>query len=125
MLGALAALVASVGLAVGAAGQHAVARTTAATTTTCPITVALGEHLGPSYVTSVTATGVSCAGAMLVVKAFYACRVAAGGPSGHCHRSVLGYRCAETRTGISIQFDARVSCVDGRRTVLHTYVQNT
>jgi hypothetical protein len=83
------------------------------------------EHLGPSYLTSLSATGVSCAAAKRLAAAYYRCRVRAGGVSGHCHSSVLGFSCSERRNGISIQFFATVTCTSGHRRVVQTYVQNT
>jgi hypothetical protein len=83
------------------------------------------EHVGPSYVTSLSVQGVGCAAAKRLVKAYYSCRVHAGGVRGHCRRSVLGFHCSEQRSGIASQFDAKVTCASGRRTVTHTYVQNT
>ena len=83
------------------------------------------EHLGPSYVTSLNVHGTSCANGKRVVQAYYNCRVRSGGVKGTCHHSVLGYYCTEHRQGISIQFDASVSCVNGSRRVNHTYTQNT
>lgn len=84
-----------------------------------------GQGLGPSYVTSLTVSGTSCTSGKRLVRAYYRCRKAAGGVKGRCTKPVLGYRCRETRHGIAIQFDARVTCTAGKRKVVHTYTQNT
>lgn len=81
--------------------------------------------MGPTYVTSLSVTGVSCATGKQVVRAYYKCRVRSGGVKGYCHSKVLGYACSEKRSGISVQFDAKVNCVNGSRRVYHTYTQNT
>ena len=60
-----------------------------------------------------------------LVRAYYRCCKAAGGVKGRCTKRVLGYRCRESRHGIAIQFDARVTCTAGKRKVVHTYTQNT
>ena len=81
--------------------------------------------LGPSYVTSLSVSATSCSTGVAVVKAYYRCRVRSGGVKGRCHSSVLGFHCSEQRTGISVQFDAKVTCSSGHRRVYHTYVQDT
>ena len=81
--------------------------------------------LGPSYVTSLSVSGTSCSTGIALVKAYYRCRVRSGGPKGRCHSTVLGFHCSEQRTGISVQFDGKVSCASGSRRVYHTYVQDT
>ena len=96
----------------------------AASTTTCDVRHD-GRSLGPTYVTSLKVQHVSCATGIAVVRAYYRCRVHAGGVRGACHSLVLGYRCHEQRQGIAIQFDAKVTCTRGTRKVVHTYVQDT
>ena len=56
--------------------------------------------------------------------AFYRCRIRHG-RAGRCHSRVLGYRCTETRNAIPTEINARVTCRLRRRTVIHTYQQNT
>ena len=82
------------------------------------------RSLGPTYVISLSAKGVSCRSAKKLVRAYYNCRVDNGGKRGKCG-GVSGYRCSESRSGIRTQFDARVSCRKGSRLVKHTYTQNT
>ena len=81
--------------------------------------------LGPSYVTSLTVNGTTCRSGKRLVRAYYRCRVAHGGLDGRCRSIVRGYRCTEKRTGIAIQFDAKVTCRKGAARVVHTYTQNT
>lgn len=83
------------------------------------------EHYGPSYLTSLKVQGASCSAGKRLVKAYYSCRVHAGGVSGRCHKSPLGFHCAEKRSGIPSQFDASVTCTKGHARVFHTYTQNT
>jgi hypothetical protein len=92
--------------------------------TTCDV-LKDGRNLGPTYVTSLKVAGVSCTQGVRVVKAYYRCRVAAGGVRGTCNSPVDGYKCTEKRQGIKIQFDAKVTCKRGAREVYHTYVQDT
>lgn len=112
-----------------AAASRPTARTTApahdaVSTTTCDV-IHNGRSLGPTYVTSLKVQNVSCATGIAVVRAYYRCRVHAGGVRGTCHSLVLGYLCHEQRKGIAIQFDAKVTCTRGARKVVHTYVQDT
>jgi len=112
-------------LAIASVSPAARTRPLAHTATSCPLSVSEQRHLGPSYVTSLSVRGTSCSSGKHLVRAYYSCRVHSGGARGTCHRTVLGYHCHETRSGISVQFDARVSCVNGSRRVNHTYTQNT
>jgi hypothetical protein len=114
-------------LAVSAASAAApaTARPLASTAAACSIT-GKQENQGPTYLTSLSVSGgANCATGLSVVRAYYRCRVHAGGVKGYCHSSVLGFRCSEKRTGISIQFDSRVTCARGRQRVYHTYTQDT
>jgi hypothetical protein len=82
------------------------------------------RSLGATYVTSVTATRISCSSALKVVKAFHKCRKA-NGPAGRCVKRVSGYACSEKREAIATQFDARATCKKGSRTIVQQYTQNT
>lgn len=107
------------------AAAPATARPLASAAATCNIT-GKQENQGPTYLTSLSVGGgASCATGLSVVRAYYRCRVHAGGVKGYCHSSVLGFRCSETRRGISIQFDSRVTCKRGQQRVYHTYTQDT
>jgi hypothetical protein len=82
------------------------------------------RKLGATYVTSLTASGVSCSSAQTLVKAFHKCRREHGGADGKCSK-VSGYRCTEKREAIPTQFDARATCTKGKSKVTQTYTQNT
>jgi hypothetical protein len=120
MLGLLVVVAAVVAAPAGAAGDGPVATAAAR----CNLD-GKGRKLGPTYVTSLSTTGTSCRTGERVVRAYYRCRVRNGGRRGRCHSRVLGYRCTETRTSISTEFDARVRCRNGSARVNHTYTQFT
>ena len=83
------------------------------------------RKLGATYVTKVTATGVSCSSALTLVKAYHACRKRNGGADGRCPR-VSGYRCRESRRISSpTQYDTTATCTNGSRKVVQRYTQNT
>lgn len=82
------------------------------------------QRLGPSYVETLEVRGVACKTGERVVSAYYRCRLRSGGLAGHCHNRVLGFACRERRSGIPVQFDARVTCTRGRAMVVHRYTQN-
>lgn len=81
------------------------------------------RKLGTTYVTTLSAKGVSCAKAITFVKAFHRCRHRHGA-AGRCP-SVGGYRCSERRESIAVQYDSRATCVRGSRRIVQTYTQNT
>ena len=83
------------------------------------------RSLGPTYVTALSTTGVSCATGQQVVRAYYRCRIRNGGKKGRCTSRVEGFRCTETRESIPTQFDARVRCTKGSDRVNHSYTQFT
>lgn len=83
------------------------------------------RKLGPTYVTSLRVTGVSCRTGRRVVRRYYRCRINSGGRRGRCHSAVLGFSCRERRQSISTQFDARVTCSRGAARVWHDYTQFT
>lgn len=82
------------------------------------------RKLGATYVTTLSATGVSCSSAQTLVKSFHKCRREHGGADGKCSK-VSGYKCTEKREAIPTQFDARATCTKGKRKVIQTYTQNT
>lgn len=108
----------------GATAAEASADPVATASKTCSVR-GKERNLGPSYVTSLSVTGTSCAEGERVVKAYYSCRVKAGGVRGRCVRKVRGFACRETRSGIATQFDATVTCSKRGASVRHTYTQNT
>lgn len=83
------------------------------------------RKLGPTYVTSLSAEGVSCSAAKRLVKAFHSCRRARGGVKGRCTGRVRGFRCAEKRSSIPTQFSSKVTCTKSGAKVVHTYTQFT
>lgn len=82
------------------------------------------RKLGATYVTSLSATGVSCRTAESVVKSFHRCRRANGGADGRCPR-VRGYRCSDKRREAPTQFDSTTRCRNGSRRITFTYTQFT
>jgi hypothetical protein len=82
------------------------------------------RKLGATYVTAVSATGISCSGALDVVRGYHRCRRARGGADGRCPR-FSGYRCRERRTSSPTQYDSRATCRKGGRRVVQRYTQNT
>ena len=85
-----------------------------------------GRKLGPTYTTSLTVSGTSCASGKRLVRAYYSCRKRHGGVRGRCTTRVSGYRCTERRANaIPTQFDATVRCARGSARVVHRYTQFT
>lgn len=82
------------------------------------------RKLGTTYVTSLSATAVSCSTAKRFVKSFHRCRHHNGGDDGKCSR-LSGYRCSERREGIATQYDSRATCARGKRKIVQIYTQNT
>jgi hypothetical protein len=80
------------------------------------------RSFGTTYVTSISVRHTSCRKGKAVVRAFHKCRK---GPRGKCHHRVLRFKCSERRSGISVQFNSRVTCKRGAKVVKHTYTQNT
>jgi hypothetical protein len=93
-------------------------------TTSCDIRKD-GRKLGTTYVTSISATGVTCPKAKTLIKAFNVCRKANGGAVGTCAATVRTFRCTEKRNGIPTQFVSRATCRSGPRAVKFTYTQFT
>ena len=82
------------------------------------------QHLGASYVTSLSVRHTSCANGKAVVKAYQKCRRAHGW-RGKCGHRVKGYKCARhIQDSSPVQYDAKVTCRRGAKRVTHTYTQN-
>lgn len=100
--------------------EASVARTTACSAPDYP-----NSNPG-GYFTSLQVTGVSCkTGRSLAVK-YYKCRVRKG-LKGRCTSKVLGYSCSEKRPADSQsdeQLNAKVTCKNGSKRIVHTYQQN-
>jgi hypothetical protein len=119
---ATVALVASIGVSAATAGAAApVAKKS------CNLTPHQQRHMGASYVTSLSVRHTSCAKGRKVTKAFHKCRKNNGGADGHCHSSVLGFKCSEDRYDVlpNVQYSSHVTCKSGNRRVKSTYTQNT
>ncbi len=76
---------------------------------------------GTTYVISINVSGTSCRAGRRLIRAYHACRP---GKSGKCP-SVKGYSCSERRTKAATQYDSRVTCRKGDKTVKHVYTQFT
>jgi hypothetical protein len=96
-----------------------------ASAATCSLAGGKDRKLGPTYTTKLTVTKTSCASGEKLVRAYYKCRVAAGGKKGTCRRRVSGFTCSEKRTNaIATQFNALVTCrKSGGVRVVHKYTQ--
>jgi hypothetical protein len=85
-----------------------------------------GEHLGPTYLTSLTVSGTSCSAGLAVVRGYHSCQLRHGGVKGYCRSSVNGLRCAERRgPSIATEFYSSVTCQAGSRRVSYKYTQFT
>jgi hypothetical protein len=82
------------------------------------------RHLGASYVTSLSVRHTSCSNGKAVVRAYHKCRRAHGW-KGKCGHRVKGYSCKrQILDSSAVQYDARVTCRNGVKRVVHTYTQN-
>src|ERR1700760_4118996 len=109
-----AGLIVSAACLVGASGAHAAS---AATTCKPP------KYPGTGYFTTLSVTHTTCSTGSKFVLAYYRCRTAHG-VKGRCTKKVMGYSCKETRQSISVEIDARVTCKDGSKKIVHTYQQD-
>ncbi len=77
---------------------------------------------GTTYVTQISAKGVSCGKAKKLIKAFHKCRPGKRASA----RASSGYSCSESRFNKSAQsYDSRVTCKRGGKRVKHVYTQFT
>ena len=84
-----------------------------------------GAYPGSGYFTSLKVTGISCKGGQAVEKGHYRCRTKHG-IQGKCS-SFNGWRCSERRPASGrnkVEYNAKVTCKKGSRTVVFTYQQN-
>ncbi len=116
----LLALAAASSLAVALIAP-AVHAASSAPATKCDISK-VATSLGPTEVTSLKVTNVTCANAVKVVKAFHACRLEHGA-SGRCVKLVKGYACGEQRYNAGPQFTSKTTCRKNGKTVVHNYTQ--
>ncbi|MEA2431106.1 MAG: hypothetical protein QOI19_1579 [Thermoleophilaceae bacterium] len=90
----------------------------------CHLSAHEQQHLGASYVTSLSVRKTSCAKGKAVVRAYHKCRRAHGW-KGKCKHRVKGYSCKRhIRDSSSFQYDATVTCRRGSKRVTHSYTQN-
>ena len=83
-----------------------------------------GKYPGSGYFTSLKVTHTSCTTGRKLELAYYHCRLHHG-VKGRCTSRVMGYKCKEVRNSIPTEIDARVTCTNGSRKIVHTYQQNT
>jgi hypothetical protein len=114
VLAVLAAVVATAALA-PTAGADPVA------TASKSCSVGDSRSYGTTYVISISVRNTSCRAGRSLIRAFHDCRP---GKSGRCP-SVKGYSCSERREEGRTQYDSRVTCRKGDKTVKHTYTQFT
>lgn len=99
----------------------------AASATTCKLSLSASRQMGPTYVTQLKVTGTSCANGARVTKAFHGCRLKKG-KKGRCSTKVRGYACTEKRPAsesIPTQYTGHVTCKKGAARISHEYQQNT
>ncbi len=85
-----------------------------------------GEHLGPTYLTSLSVSRTSCATGLAVVAGYHACQLKHGGVRAKCTLPVDGFRCSEQRgPSIPTEFYSSVACRGGSRRVNYKYTQFT
>jgi hypothetical protein len=106
-------------VAVAALAPSASAGPVAHASKTC--SVGDSRSYGTTYVTSISVSNTSCRNGKRLIRAYHACRP---GKSGKCP-SVKGYSCSEKRTVGRTQYDSRVTCRNGDKTVKHGYTQYT
>lgn len=85
-----------------------------------------GEHLGPTYLTSLSVSGTSCSTGLAVVRGYHACQFKHGGVKARCSSVVNGFHCTEKRgPSIPTEFFSSVSCRSGSKRVNYKYSQFT
>jgi hypothetical protein len=85
-----------------------------------------GEHLGPTYLTSLSVSGTSCSTGLAVVRGYHACQLKHGGVKARCSSAVSGFHCTEKRgPSIPTEFFSSVSCRSGSKRVNYKYSQFT
>jgi hypothetical protein len=85
-----------------------------------------GQHLGPTYLTTLTVSGTSCGTGFAVVRAYHACQLKHGGVKAKCGSTVDGFRCSEKRgPSIPTEFFSSVSCQHRSARVSYKYSQFT
>jgi hypothetical protein len=107
-----------------AAGTAPASGPVASAAKTCHLTINQERHSGATYLVQLSVTGVSCSTGLKVEKAWQSCRRATPGHT-TCRKRVLGYRSTQKILDSGkTQYDARVTCKRGSRTVTFVYTQN-
>jgi len=85
-----------------------------------------GQHLGPTYLTTLSVSATSCGTGLAVVSAYHSCQLKHGGVKAKCTSSVDGFHCTEKRgPAIPTEFFSSVSCQSGSKRVNYKYSQFT
>ncbi len=85
-----------------------------------------GEHLGPTYLTSLSVSGTNCTTGFTIVREYHNCQLKHGGVKAKCTSKVDGFSCQEKRgPSIPTEFYSSVSCLDGSKRVNYKYSQFT
>ncbi len=85
-----------------------------------------GEHLGPTYLTSLSVSGTSCTTGLTVVREYHNCQLKRGGVKAKCTSRVDGFLCSEKRgPSIPTEYYSSVSCQSGSKRVNYKYSQFT
>ncbi|MEA2378394.1 MAG: hypothetical protein QOD13_2301 [Thermoleophilaceae bacterium] len=108
-------------LAVAAALASPLASADPVATASKSCSVGDSRSYGTTYVITINVSGTSCRAGRSLIRAYHDCRP---GKSGKCP-SVKGYSCSEKRTKGATQYDSRVTCTKGDKTVKHVYTQYT
>jgi hypothetical protein len=83
-----------------------------------------GEHLGPTYLTSLSVTATSCSTGLTVVREYHNCQLKHGGVKAKCTAKVDGFSCQEKRgPAIATEFFSSVMCTSGAKHVSYKYSQ--
>jgi hypothetical protein len=81
---------------------------------------------GPTYVTKLRVSGVSCSDGKGLIRKWDDCRRENGGADGRCRRPGHRFRCGESRSNvIRTQYDSKVTCKRGGDRVIFRYTQFT
>lgn len=118
----LCAIVVTGAITILGTASAAQAAPTASASKTCSV-AGREATFGPTSVTSLSVTGVTCAEGEKVVRAYYRCRLASRSVSGRCVRLVRRFACREIRTTGPTEFSASVTCTKRGATVRHRYTQ--
>lgn len=112
-------------LCIALASTAGAATPSATASKACHMSLKQQRNAGATYLVSLEVKGVTCPTGLSVENAFQSCRKATAGHR-TCQRKVSGYTCRQTILDSSkTQYDARVRCAGGSRSVTFVYTQNT